>query len=90
MDQELDLALLRDLLRLLREFGVSSFSGAGLSLSIPRATSQLGTIRTVEPDPEQSEEGEPPRRAPLTDGFKHPSLWPDQNGRLLRFDGSLE
>lgn len=100
---ELDLAHLRDLLSLLRDMDVAAFSGAGFQVSFKTGEPFEGRVPLVGRSPGQTLKDEDrstsstqvsgfefARRYENKDGFKHPTLWPGQNGKVLKFNGSLE
>lgn len=84
----IDLAHLRDLLGVLKDSGVHSFQAGGLTVvfnepEIPTFITKPTTAATVADDGHSTS-------TKRVDGFKNPILYPWQNGKMLRFDGSLE
>ncbi len=85
----MDLDHLRDLLALLRDSGVVSFQAGGMTVVFrdDPGLSPAAAAKTVVDD------GHGTSNRPVAgfkDGFKHPSLWAAQNGKTLKFDGTLE
>ena len=86
----MDLAHLRDLLGVLRDNDVHSFQAGGITVvfndketvSYPVAGTPVAAATVADDGHSTSTK--------RVGGFNHPSLYPWQNGKILRFDGSLE
>ena len=85
-----DLALLKDFLLVLQGCQVARFSGYGVAVDFRGedsadgfAPGALGTVASLPDDAPAI--GREPR-----DAWRNPNLWPQQNGRVLKFDGSFE
>lgn len=91
-----DLAYLRDLLSILNEHKVAGFSGAGIQVTFQDDTPWAGSGGSAKPaiTAEDENHSTSSKRvggfATARDGFHHPSLWQNQNGKFLRFNGDLE
>ena len=88
---DIDLAGLQDLLRALQNADVAEFKGHGLQVSFfpkPLPTSLSGGSAVESPKMPES----PPavRDKPPGSVWDDPTLWPNQGGKRLRFDGKLE
>lgn len=84
-----DLAWLKDFLLTLQGCSVRSFSGYGVSVDF---NSEGGGFSPV-PAARVVDSTLPDEPSSLTrgkDGWRNPNLWPQQNGRVLKFDGSFE
>lgn len=93
--EEVDLAYLRDFLSTLQSMGVASFSGCGICVSFSGQNHNVGFVPGYVPAAKGLEFGNPePARAPAPqvdrDGWRNPNLWPQQGGKILKLDGSLE
>jgi hypothetical protein len=90
ISSDIDLALLKDFLLVLQSCQVARFSGYGVSVDFraegdaadfaPRA---LGAVK-------QDAHDESSMTRETKDAWRNPNLWPQQNGKVLKFDGSLE
>jgi hypothetical protein len=88
-DEEVDLAFLKDFLVTLQGCNVARFSGYGISVDFNREAGGFDVApASVGAGPAVSVE--PPSVTRGKDGWKNPNLWPQQNGRVLKFDGSFE
>lgn len=96
----MDLAHLRDLLGLLRDMGVAAFSAGGIAVTFKDGgndDSEIGGIhvplkgRTKEKvvDDEDGSTSSKPV-AGFKDLWHNPNLWPNQAGKVIKFDGTLE
>lgn len=89
-NDEVDLAYLKDFLLVLQSCNVRSFSGYGITVSFVAETSFADSVpRTL------AEVGAPPAdpshvTVSPRDGWMNPNLWPQQNGKVLQFDGSFK
>lgn len=90
----IDVQELRDLLSLLQEFKVAAFQMGPLAISFKDPDEFEGGFT-----PARGHDDGHSTSSKRVDGFsapfagpihKHPSLWPHQNGKTLKFDGSLE
>lgn len=84
---DVDLPLLHDLLRTLRDMGTSRFQGYGIAVEFERPEAYIPTpapasVGKIEQEPVQT-------RTVGTSVWEDPSLWPGQGGKRLRFDGKL-
>lgn len=91
---ELDLAYLRDLLSLLQEKGVSGFTCPGFAVTFSESESEhvpaVGrTVEEVAQDEDRSTSSRRVKGFQDVSTWTHPSLWPAQGGKVLKFDGSL-
>lgn len=88
----MDLAYLRDLLSLLSEFRVKGFTLDNLAVAFSEAEVDPPLVgRTIEEVVVDENRSTSSRRVRGFDGknlWEHPSLWPTQAGRPLKFDGS--
>lgn len=89
---EIDLDYLKDFLLVLQTCGVRAFSGYGVSVhfggeapDFPVAARELGARNALSEDTSAVSKVTEAR-----DGWRNPNLWPQQNGRMLKFDGSFE
>jgi hypothetical protein len=93
----LDLAHLRDLLGLLRDMQVHQFSAGGISVGFHGKGYEPPEMTAAEKAAEMTDDGHSTSNRRVS-GFSkesitawnNPLLWPGQNGKRLRFDGSLE
>jgi hypothetical protein len=88
--EHVDLAHFKDFLLVLQGCNVRAFSGYGISVSFAdegggfdSAPAQSGRIEQLPSEPSTMS-------ADIKDGWRNPNLWPQQNGRVLKFDGSFE
>lgn len=89
----LDLAYLRDLLTILNTHKVAGFSGAGIQVTFQEETPWEGAKPagvTVADENRSTSSRQVGGFAPSRDGFRHPSLWQGQNGKILKLNGDLE
>lgn len=84
----LDLQSIRDLLDLCNEKRVQSFQGLGLTF-VFKDDDEVIQFTKTQPTAQVSDDGHSTSNKRV-DGFKNPALWPHQNGKALKFDGSLE
>lgn len=91
-DTPMDLAYLRDLLSLLSEFRVKGFTLGNLAVAFSEAEVDPPLVgRTLEEVVVDENRSTSSRRVKGFDGknlWEHPSLWPTQAGRPLKFDGT--
>jgi hypothetical protein len=90
----LDLSELRDLLALLVEKRVSGFSGCGIAVSFqdpdPYTSSKAVAVTAAQTQDDGHSTSSKRVGGFEREGFAHPSLWPGQSGRVLKFDGELD
>jgi hypothetical protein len=84
----LDLQAIRALLDLLNEKKVASFQGLGMTV-VFKDDDELAQFETIKPKSQVEEDGHSTSNKRV-DGFHNPALWQWQNGKRLKFDGSLE
>lgn len=88
---EIDLDYLKDFLLVLQTCGVRAFSGYGVSVHFSGETPDFSPAASAESPFVNSAESPFVNTTVLPkDGWRNPKLWPQQNGRVLRFDGSFE
>lgn len=83
----LDIEHLRDLVRMLRSEDVHSFQAGGLTVVFNEKPEYEPATKTVASTIADDGHSTSTKRV---DGFKHEALWRHQNGKVLKFDGSLE
>ena len=91
----LDLSEVEALLDLLVRKRSASFQGFGMTIVFKDEEEFVGS--TAAPQAQVVDDGHSTSNKPvdgfkpkLADGFRHRSLYPFQNGKVLKFDGSLE
>ena len=88
-DFEMSLEQVKMLLDALNERNVESFQGMGITVMFkdevlfPKKRGAAGEAKTVD-------EATSPDGIKHVDGFRHKALWRAQNGKVLKFDGTLE
>jgi hypothetical protein len=86
----LDLSEVEALLDSLIKRRVASFQGFGMTVVFKDDDEYTQFERSpAKPQAQVVEDGHGTSNKPV-DGFRHPSLYPFQNGKVLKFDGSLE
>lgn len=70
---------------------VESFQGFGLVVVFKddAPKSEVEEFQTVAPKAQVEDDGHSTSNKPV-EGFRNPMLWQGQNGKVLKFDGSLE
>lgn len=89
----IDLAYLQDLLRILNTHKVAGFSGAGIQVTFQEETPTHASVHpgvTIADEDRSTSSRQVGGFAPSRDGFRHPSLWQGQNGKVLKLNGNLE
>lgn len=93
-EDAIDLAYLRDLLSILNTHKVAGFSGAGIQVTFQEDTPWAGDPKAGVTVADENRSTSSRQVGGFTserrDGFHHPSLWQNQNGKFLRFNGDLE
>ena len=83
----LDLTEVEALLDCLIKRRVASFQGFGMTV-VFKDDDEYAQFEAAKPKAQQEEDGHSTSNKRV-DGFKHPALYPYQNGKVLQFDGSL-
>jgi len=85
----IDVAELRDLLSMLKEFEVSAFQMGGMSVTFhePQNCGFTGSPKKLEDDGHSTST----KRVEGFGGpvYRDPRLWAHQNGKSIKFDGSM-
>lgn len=85
----LDLVHLGDLLRLLRDNKVHSFQAGEITVVFNEEEPYTPIVGAAAKKAAEADDGHS-TSSKRVGGFKDPALWQHQNGKVLRFNGSLE
>lgn len=80
--------MLRNLLPLLRENDVHSFQAGGITVVFNEKSEYEALPAAVKAQVKEDDGHSTSNKR--VDGFRNPALWQWQNGKVLKFDGSME
>lgn len=89
VEEVIDLDLTEALLKVLQARDVHSFQGYGITVVFNEKPETYAASGKTTAAAEVVDDGHS-TSTKRVDGFRNPILWQTQNGKLLRFDGSLE
>lgn len=91
-DGGMNLDQLRELLKVLKEFGVGAFDGGGITVRFEERSDEERALErlTAQQLEDENRSTSPKPVAGFASGFSSPQLWKATNGKRLNFYGTYE